>query len=748
MKFNRKFSGLVALNTDSIKDVLRRIDQNRSGIIFITDEKGILLGGLTDGDFRRWAMNVRNIDLMSNAVSIMNQNIVKFNINEDPKNIEHGLNSKVKIIPLIDKTGRLVAVASKESDGVWIDDKLVSMDSSTFVIAEVGINHNGNFNEAKWLVDAATDAGADCVKFQMRDLNSLYSNSGDANDHSEDLGSQYVLDILTRFQLTDNEMFEVFDYCKRKGVIPLCTPWDIKSLEKLEKYGMLAYKVASADLTNHELLNALIATGKSLIISTGMSVESEILEAVNILRARGANFILLHCNSTYPAPFKDINLAYLDRLRELGGGPIGYSGHERGFNIAVAAVARGARVIEKHFTRDRNQEGNDHKVSLVPEEFKQMVAAIKQVEASLGSSNPRQITQGEKMNRENLAKSLFIKCDIKKGQTIEASMLDIKSPGKGIQPNRRFELIGIKAKRDMKAGSYFFNSDLARDQVSARNYKCKRRWGVPVRFHDYLTLKRKSNPDFLEFHLSYKDLELKIGDHIKERQNIDLVVHSPDLFPGDHLLDLAAQDPEYRKHSIAELQRVIDFTGELASNFNVSGRVKLIASLGGFTRDAFVSDKQCDDMFSIVAESLSKLNTNGVSILPQTLPPFPWYFGGQLYLNIFTDHDKTARFCKDTGMYLCFDVSHSKLSCNYWKIPFEEFIAKVGPFTDHLHLVDAAGTDGEGLQIGDGEIDFANLGKLLDQFCPKATFIPEIWQGHKDEGEAFWIAMEKLERWF
>ena len=233
--------------------------------------------------------------------------------------------------------------------------------SPTFVIAEIGNNHNGDIGLAKTLVDHAVAAKADCVKFQMRHMKALYRNTSQAQAADEDLGTQYVLDLLNRFQLTDAELFEVFDYCKERGILPMCTPWDLSSLRALEQYGIPAYKVASADLTNHDLLEALARTGKTLVLSTGMSEESEIIEASRLLRGSGAPTVLLHCNSTYPAPFHDLNLRYLEGLKEISGGLVGYSGHERGYHAVLAAVALGARVIEKHITTDRALEGNDHK---------------------------------------------------------------------------------------------------------------------------------------------------------------------------------------------------------------------------------------------------------------------------------------------------------------------------------------------------------------------------------------------------
>ena len=218
-------------------------------------------------------------------------------------------------------------------------------------------------------------------------------------------------------------------------------------------YGVEAYKVASADLTNHELLEAIAATGKPLIVSTGMSFEWEIEQAVRLLQSRGAQYVLLNCNSTYPTPFKDVQLRYMDRLAQIGGCLVGYSGHERGFAVPIAAVARGAKVIEKHITLDRAMEGNDHKVSLLPEEFRAMVEGIRAVEEALGTGAVRQVSQGERMNRSTLAKSLIAGRDIEPGEVITDDMIAVKSPGRGLQPNRRHELVGKVAQRALAQGS-------------------------------------------------------------------------------------------------------------------------------------------------------------------------------------------------------------------------------------------------------------------------------------------------------
>jgi N-acetylneuraminate synthase len=748
MIIEKNLANYIIFSEESIVNALKKISDNKSRIVFAVNESGILEGVITDGDFRRWLVNQDEIDLNQPVSKIANKTFKYALKGDDPEKIQSLFSQEIEFVPIIDENGHLVAIAREQPLGIQIGDFIINADSPTFIVAEIGNNHNGSIEIAKKLVDEAVATGANCAKFQMRNMEALYKNAGKADDVSEDLSSQYTLDLLSRFQLTPEEMFTVFDYCQSQGILPLCTPWDIESLTQLENYGMPAYKVASADLTNHDLLKALAKTGKPLICSTGMSTESEIEESVALLKQLGAMYILLHCNSTYPAPFKDVHLNYLERLKELGDCPVGYSGHERGINIAIAAVAKGAKVIEKHFTLDKSMEGIDHKVSLLPDEFQAMIEGIREVETAMGANSERQLSQGELMNRENLAKSVIINRDLELGETITADMLEVKSPGRGLQPNRKQELIGKTAKRAMKAGDFFFASDLEKEPVKPRNYEFNRPWGIPVRYHDFQTLLSKTNPDLLEFHFSYKDLDQPIDQFLTEPYPLNLIVHSPELFAGDHLLDLCSPDENYRQHSIKELQRVIDITGELKPFFTQATRPCIVTNVGGFTSDAPLPVAKREELYALLVDSLSQLDQTGVEIIPQTMPPFPWHFGGQRYHNLFVDADSIVQFCQQQGYRVCLDVSHSKLACNHNQWSFKQFLEAVAPYTAHLHIADAKDLDGEGLQIGGGEIDFVALGEALQSHAPQASFIPEIWQGHKNEGEGFWIALQKLEELF
>lgn len=750
MIIEKEFAKYTIFVQESIFNALRKIVQTKGRIVFAVNEMGVLEGLCTNGDFLRWVVEHGSIDLEQPVASILNRSFIYATTADAPEKIEAKLNANILYVPILDERRRLVAVARQRvpGEGVVIGDFTIDDQSPAFIIAEIGINHNGSIDLAKRLVDEAVMAGADCAKFQMRHMQALYKNA--ENTDGENLGSQYTIDILSRFQLTPDEMYKAFDYCKEQGIMPLCTPWDLESVQALHQYGMPGFKVASADLTNHDLLIRIAQTGKPLICSTGMSNEGEIVEAVTVLRRNGAQYVLLQCNSTYPAPFKDINLKYMDRLREIGGCPVGYSGHERGINVAIAATARGAKVIEKHITIDREMEGNDHKVSLLPAEFKEMVEGIRQVEMALGTEGERVISQGEMMNRATLAKSLIINCDLEPGEFIHADMIEVKSPGRGLQPNRKTDLIGRRAKRRFKPGDFFYPSDLIDDDqhIQARQYHFKRPWGVPVRYYDFKQIMAKSNPDFLEFHLSYKDLEQDVHSFFDTPLDLDYTVHSPDLFTGDHLLNPCHADEEYRARSLAELQRVIDLTRQLKPYFRKADRPLIIASVGGFTRDRLLQPSERTALYEMLAENLAELDSDGVEIIPQTLPPFPWYMGGQLFLNLFVDPSDTAEFCKKYGYRLCLDVSHGFLTCNHFKYSFKEYIEALGPYTAHLHIADTQGVDGEGLQIGEGETDFPALADDLNRVAPQASFIPEIWQGHENEGEGFWIALERLEGLF
>jgi N-acetylneuraminate synthase len=615
--------------------------------------------------------------------------------------------------------------------------------SQVYVIAEIGNNHNGSFDRAIEMIDQACEIGADCAKFQMRHLDEVYRQRTLRKD-GEDLGTEYVLDLLHRFELSNDQHRKLSEYCSQKGIQYLCTPWDARSVEVLESFGVPAYKVASADLTNLPLLDVLAKTAKPLILSTGMSTPEEVQATVAFLNQRNVQFAVLHCNSTYPAPLHDINLKWIYELRKIH--PlVGYSGHERGINVSLAAVALGACIIERHFTLDRNMEGPDHAASLTHAEFRRMIEGIREIEEALGEGTTRQLSQGEMINRENLGKSLVASQFLGKGTVLDAAHIKVRSPGQGLSPQCYTELVGRTLTHDMNEEDFFYPSDLKDDRIEPRPYRFSRPWGVPVRYHDFKEYAGRIQPEVWEFHLSYSDMELDPSEYLDGPYETDFVVHAPELFSGSRLMDLATPDESYRRESIRETQRVIDITRALRRFFPNAKKPLIVANIGGFTMDAPLPAGEIDGYYSRFAKSLEELDMEGVELIPQTMAPFPWHFGGQRYQNIFVKIEEIVEWCNKLKLRMCFDVSHSRLTCNHLGVDFYDFSAKIAPFVAHLHMGDAKALNGEGLQVGEGEIDFRRLGDILKEGCPNASFIPEIWQGHKNGGEGFWIAMERLE---
>ena len=245
-----------------------------------------------------------------------------------------------------------------------IGSRRIGPNEPCYVIAEIGLNHNGDLSLAKRLVDAAITAGADAVKFQKRKLNETYTQAIIDQPRHGEQGLQYIVPLLIEFELADDAFRELYDYCRARDITFMCTPWDRPSVDFLESMELDGYKIGSPDMTNFPLIEYVIATGKPMLMSTGMSTEEEIRRTLAFLEDHRAEYALFHCVSTYPAAPEEINLRFMQTLREWSGRPVGYSGHDTGTVISLAAVAMGARLLERHLTMDRAMRGPDHKASL------------------------------------------------------------------------------------------------------------------------------------------------------------------------------------------------------------------------------------------------------------------------------------------------------------------------------------------------------------------------------------------------
>ena len=617
-----------------------------------------------------------------------------------------------------------------------------------YVIAEAGINHNGDLRIAKQLVDAAIEAGADAIKFQKRKLTETYREEIVAQPRHGEQGLQYIVPLLIEFELRDEEFHELFDYCRSRRITAMCTPWDRASVDFLETCDLPAYKIGSPDLTNFPLIEYVAATGRPMLLSTGMSTEDEVRRTLALLDQLGVEYALFHCVSTYPAAAEEINLRFMERLREWSGRPVGYSGHDHGIAISLAAAAMGARMLEKHVTLDRTMRGPDHKASLEPAQFAEQVRALREVEASIGVPH-RWITRGETLNRRVLGKSLVASVDIPARTPITRAMLTSKSPGLGVSPQLVDRLVGRTLPRDVARDEMFRHSDLE-DPVTGREESridVGAAWGIVARFLDFAPLEQAFLPlgmRFVEFHVSDRDLDAGVAAYHEGRKPFGFVVHAPE-YAHDVLIDLCAADEAQRTLSVQRIQKTIDLARDLAPQFQWDRSMfphgpKIVIHAGGMSQTP--SGYDVAGATSRLLEALSRLDTTGVDLLLENLPPYPWYFGGRWFGHIICDADNTLMLCRESGLGLCFDTSHAALECAKSGASLFDFARVVSPYVRHLHISDGAGTSGEGLQVGDGTVNFVALLPMLLETSP--TIIPEIWMGHHENGIAFRAALERL----
>jgi len=325
---------------------------------------------------------------------------------------------------------------------------------SVFIIAEAGVNHNGSLDLAKKLVDVAVEAGADAVKFQTFKAKNLVSREAKkAKYQIKNTGSdESQYEMLKKLELGFDEFVELKRYCDEKGIMFLSTPFDFESIKFLDELGLEIFKIPSGEITNYPYLKEIAKLKKRIILSTGMANLCEIEQAINVIEKFGTNIeniTVLHANTEYPTPFEDVNLKAMLTIKEAFKVDVGYSDHTLGIEVPIAAVAIGAKVIEKHFTLDRNMEGPDHRASLNPDELKAMIKAIRNIEIALGNGIKKP-SKSESKNIEIARKVLVAKRDIKKGEKFSEENLTVKRAGKGISPMRWEEIIGKVANRNFK----------------------------------------------------------------------------------------------------------------------------------------------------------------------------------------------------------------------------------------------------------------------------------------------------------
>ena len=326
--------------------------------------------------------------------------------------------------------------------------------NKVFIIAEAGVNHNGSLDLAKRLIEIAVDSGADAVKFQTFKAESLVSKNAQKADYQKQTtdASESQFDMIKKLELDVETHKELIAYCQEKDIMFLSTPFDHESIDLLSDLGLQIFKIPSGEITNLPYLRHIGSLGKKVVLSTGMSNLKEVGDALNILINAGTskdNITVLHANTMYPTPMEDVNLNAMLTMQKEFDVAVGYSDHTLGIEVDIAAVAMGASCIEKHFTLDRAMDGPDHRASLEPEELKEMVNSIRNIEKALGSSEKKP-SQSESVNIDVARKSIFAKIDINKGDILDKKNLCVKRPGSGISPMKWDEVMGTISIKNYK----------------------------------------------------------------------------------------------------------------------------------------------------------------------------------------------------------------------------------------------------------------------------------------------------------
>ena len=741
LRFENIREGVSCNPDDKLKDVLHKFDNSKGRPIVVLSEKGNLVGLLSSGDVRRYISRENHKFEECLVYDVCNKNPIYVKDTDSNTVIERILSENITLAPLLDCHRTVIGIVYNGYPSITIGKRRISIkDRYIYLIAEVGVNHNGSLEEALFLIKQSIDAGFDAIKLQIRS-EETYSKD---EFLSKDLSVQYIESEIKRTFLSWEKYKLLIKYIKDHKADVICTPFDEKALNFVVESNVDAIKIASCDLTNDPLLIKASKSSKPIILSTGMSTESEILHSHELLNRHG-DHAFLHCNSTYPAPPEDINLSYIARLRDITNSVCGYSSHDGNVFIPYASIGFGARIIECHVTRKKDQKGTDHLASLEVSGLIGFVKSIRMISESIGDDLPREPSQGELMNKISLGKSLCFKKKLTEGHIISQKDLILKSPAIGFSYSQLKDVIGKSLTSSVNSGQTLLSNHIDNSLKENEHYKnileSNLVPGIPVRYHDIEYLNSIFNLPLYEFHMSSHDLTLNPKKFLgnKSYQDKELIVHSVEQYNDGFIIDLASDDNDHYNISYRKLVDLLIHIEQLRYYFSNSNEVPVILNCGGHTKDKPLNLNESINKTKKIAKAISSLQSEFpfTKILAQTMPPFPWHQGGRAFHNCLSHKDSIKEYIDIAQLGICMDISHSALAANHFGFDFIELIQDLSNNTEHLHIADASKSNQEGQQIGDGDLDFKEILKIYTSKSKKYTFIPEIWKGHLNNGEGF-----------
>ena len=598
------------------------------------------------------------------------------------------------------------------------------------VIAEIGINHDGEISVAKELIEAAVAAECYAVKFQYRNDSRMYSGA------AQEIGEEIISEELKKAAMSIESIFTLSDFAKKAGIKVGISCFTVEDFEDIIKKQDLFdfFKVPSVELLNFLLIDKMLATGKLTYLSLGAHSEEEIAVSLNRICTK-SNWMPMHCVSNYPTALQNAKLGYITYLRDKWKREVGFSSHDLNWEVSIAAFVLGATTVERHITRSRIASGLDHSTSSTPNEFQTLSSIAREIDQALLGEGPRMPNQGELLNRQNLGRSFYAKKDLEIGEVILARDFEYRNPQTGLDSLTFQSFVNSKIVSPLKK-----NSPLSKIHTQPINgllsvleieQAKKLKLSIPVRLHDYLDLRKILPIGSFEFHLSYKEVATELScRQIVEEDNFS--VHIPDYLNSSTLIDPFSDDKVIREESINVVRKVMVFAQELGQRTN-----KVVPVVGSFTGIGIKKS-----MFYRQLKDLSQEFQYDTTFLTvQWLPPFAWYFGGSVklpHLNQISD----LSFIEKYEVPLTMDFCHLLMGTFGDRQSLRKIWETTFPFIRHQHVSDARGIDGEGVQIGKGDAADENLIELV--MMKETIKVLEVWQGHLDGYDGFRTGLRAL----
>ena len=637
-------------------------------------------------------------------------------------------------------------------------------------ISEIGINHDGSFDTAKKLIQQSKEIECDFVKFQVRDIKEVYHPNFLKNPSNSENANQYIYNEIKRSYLDKSKYIQLFKFAKKLDIKIMVTPFDLKSLALCKRKEVHAIKIGSPDFDNIQLIISAFKLKKPLFLSTGMATDSEIntmkknLKKFNIYNVP---ITIFHCVSSYPPNEHEMNLKYIKNLmKKFPDYKIGYSGHERGYLPSLISIFFGAKVIERHITLNNKLKGPDHNSSLIKKEFKKLISNSKKITKKLNNNNinlkkflkefnlsgvknsigkyVKTLSLNADFNKKILGKSAIYKKNFNKNKIIKVEDLRFVSPGKGLSGLEFYEL-KKKLTKNVFKNNYLSRSDFEKKENKKFDRgKIKiinKKWGLIGRLGDFEQF-IDEKADLIEIHLTWRELiNPKI---IYENYNTELIIHAPEYF-NDKLIDFTSDDKNILNNSFEMIENLNNLVEKIKNNFvyDYQKGPKVVLHPGGHSEKSIHSVSKINQYRNLL-KNLKNIKSKNYNLLLENMPPYPWYYGGKFYQHIFTDTKEIKKFCKEANINVCYDTSHAKLASNMLKKNFKNFTKDILQNIEYLHVSDAAKMHQEGLQIGEGEIDFKMFFQLVKNL--NVNFVPEIWNGHLDNGQGFKTAMHNIQK--